>query len=79
MPPKKSELWAYFHQGEKQNSSHYKAYCLGCIKTRRPAAGSADNVMDVDAGPTAEEPLSLLQAQAWFINGAWDHYVENLL
>ncbi|THU81487.1 hypothetical protein K435DRAFT_560270, partial [Dendrothele bispora CBS 962.96] len=29
-------LWAFFHQGEKSNSSHHCAICLGCIKTKRP-------------------------------------------
>ncbi|KAJ6562267.1 hypothetical protein B0H19DRAFT_1210101 [Mycena capillaripes] len=66
MPPKKSGLWAFFHQGEKQNSAHYKAYCLACVETHCPAAGSADNVMDVDG--MGEEPVALLATQAWFIN-----------
>ncbi|KAJ6564768.1 hypothetical protein B0H19DRAFT_942310 [Mycena capillaripes] len=67
MPPKKSDIWAFFHQGEKQNSSHFKAYCLGCINIHRPPAGSANNVMDVDADGNGEdfsEPL--LATQAWF-------------
>ncbi|KAJ6597972.1 hypothetical protein B0H10DRAFT_2231836 [Mycena sp. CBHHK59/15] len=65
MPPAKSGLWAFFHAGEKQNSAHYKVYCLGCIETHRPMPGSASNVMDVDSGDEdSAEPL--LVAQAWF-------------
>ncbi|KAJ6595994.1 hypothetical protein B0H10DRAFT_1828712 [Mycena sp. CBHHK59/15] len=65
MPPAKSGLWAFFHAGEKQNSAHYKAYCLGCIETHRPMPESASNVMDVDSGDEGSaEPL--LVAQAWF-------------
>jgi hypothetical protein len=38
MPPKKVLLWKHFHKGEKQNTSHFKAYyCLGCINHNRPA------------------------------------------
>ena len=25
-------LWLFFYCGEKQNTSHYKAYCKGCVK-----------------------------------------------
>ncbi|KAH9981890.1 hypothetical protein BJV74DRAFT_852951 [Russula compacta] len=32
MPPTKGPLWKFFYTtGEKQNKSHYKAYCLGCV------------------------------------------------
>ena len=24
-------LWPFFHRGEKQNASHYRAYCKGCV------------------------------------------------
>ncbi|THU77624.1 hypothetical protein K435DRAFT_701928 [Dendrothele bispora CBS 962.96] len=36
MPPKRGPLWNFFHQGEKSNSSHYRAVCLGCIMKNRP-------------------------------------------
>ncbi|KAJ7839423.1 hypothetical protein B0H13DRAFT_2366841 [Mycena leptocephala] len=50
MPAKKGALWKYYHPGEKQNSSHFKAYCLGCINVHRPAsAGSAADPMDIDS------------------------------
>jgi hypothetical protein len=32
MPPSKGPLWEFFYAGEKQNSTHNKAYCLGCIR-----------------------------------------------
>ncbi|KAF7333164.1 DUF659 domain-containing protein [Mycena venus] len=50
MPAKKGGLWRYYHQGGKQNSSHYKAYCLGCLNVHRPAsAGTAAEPMDIDS------------------------------
>jgi hypothetical protein len=24
-------LWPFFHHGEKQNKSHHKSYCKGCV------------------------------------------------
>ncbi|KAJ6618631.1 hypothetical protein B0H10DRAFT_2189463 [Mycena sp. CBHHK59/15] len=67
MPAPKSGFWAFFWQGEKQNTSHFKAYCYGCINTHRPADGSADNVMDVDSGPSPE-PGPHLENEPWFAN-----------
>lgn len=28
------KLWPFFHKGELQNSSHYKAFCNGCIEDK---------------------------------------------
>jgi len=25
-------LWPFFHCGDKQNNSHYKTYCKGCVQ-----------------------------------------------
>ncbi|KAJ7909552.1 hypothetical protein B0H13DRAFT_2233060 [Mycena leptocephala] len=48
MPAKKGDVWKYYHPGEKQNSSHFKAYCLGCINVHRPAsAGTLEAVQPV--------------------------------
>ncbi|KAJ7823920.1 hypothetical protein B0H13DRAFT_2241397 [Mycena leptocephala] len=68
MPPKRIPLWAHFYQGKKQNSAQFKAYCVGCLKTHRPAAGSTNNTMDVDAGERPGDELSFLEQQAWFAN-----------
>ena len=32
MPPSKGQLWKFFYRGEKQNTSQFKAYCIGCIQ-----------------------------------------------
>ncbi|ESK90110.1 hypothetical protein Moror_7849 [Moniliophthora roreri MCA 2997] len=32
MPRSKGVIWAHFHEGVKQNSSHYQAHCRGCIE-----------------------------------------------
>ncbi|KAJ7435413.1 ribonuclease H-like domain-containing protein [Mycena latifolia] len=49
MAPSKSPLWKFFHRGGKKNSSHFDAYCLGCINACRPAT----EPIDVDAEPAA--------------------------
>ncbi|KAJ6481303.1 ribonuclease H-like domain-containing protein [Mycena vitilis] len=36
MPPK-GPLWDFFYPGEKQNTAHYRAICLGCIRHHRQA------------------------------------------
>ncbi|KAK7051671.1 hypothetical protein VNI00_004650 [Paramarasmius palmivorus] len=56
MPPTKGPLWVYFHQGEKQNSSQYKAYCYECLKQHRPA----------DAPINVDVTDELMKAETWF-------------
>ncbi|KAJ6494246.1 hypothetical protein C8R45DRAFT_866803, partial [Mycena sanguinolenta] len=71
MAPARSGVWKFFHAGEKQNSSHYKAYCLGCIESHRPATGSAGNAMDVDSDD--EDSAEPLAAQACIAVGQTAH------
>ncbi|KAF8209248.1 ribonuclease H-like domain-containing protein [Mycena galopus ATCC 62051] len=67
MPGQKGPLWKFFHQGAPQNKSHFKAYCLGCIESHRPAAAGNSDVIDVDAD---DAPSSLIDQadQEWFKN-----------
>ncbi|THU97324.1 hypothetical protein K435DRAFT_965546 [Dendrothele bispora CBS 962.96] len=58
MPRTKGELWDYFYQGPKQNSSHYKAYCLGCVKSYAPAYVQEQ----------ADINMKTLNGEAWFKN-----------
>ncbi|KAJ7166407.1 ribonuclease H-like domain-containing protein [Mycena crocata] len=51
MAPGKSPLWDHFYRGAKKNSSHYHAYCLGCLLVHRPATNGEP--IDVDEEPTA--------------------------
>ncbi|KAJ7774329.1 hypothetical protein DFH07DRAFT_767496 [Mycena maculata] len=61
MAPNPGPLWGYFHPGEKQNESHHKAYCYGCIDSHRPQA-SAGHVIDA-ANPAG---VVALKAESWF-------------
>ena len=36
MPPNKGPLWDHFLSGEKQNGSHVRAHCHGCIEKEQP-------------------------------------------
>ncbi|KAJ7711864.1 hypothetical protein B0H14DRAFT_3638937 [Mycena olivaceomarginata] len=60
MPTLKSPLWCWFYRGEKQNSCYYKAHCLGCLNSHRPA-NTEPLVIDVDVEPS---DLRLLGAAA---------------
>jgi len=31
-------VWSAYHRGEKQNGSHYKAYCKGCVRHKEAQA-----------------------------------------
>ncbi|KAF5320586.1 hypothetical protein D9758_018153 [Tetrapyrgos nigripes] len=37
----------YFYKGEKQNKSHFKAYCFGCIKNKAPAHIKNEPALDI--------------------------------
>ncbi|KAF5354536.1 hypothetical protein D9758_011245 [Tetrapyrgos nigripes] len=47
MPRPENQLWAYFYKGEKQNKSHFKAYCFGCIKNKAPAHIKNEPALDI--------------------------------
>ncbi|KAJ7788224.1 hypothetical protein B0H14DRAFT_264813 [Mycena olivaceomarginata] len=64
MPPKKGPLWQFFHQGGTQNTSHYKAYCLGCIEAHHQTDGNDSDAIDVDADATSS--LRDPSEQQWF-------------
>jgi hypothetical protein len=60
MPPSKGPLWQFYHTGEKQNSSQYKAHCLACINHHRPA--------DIPLAANHETNATFKDAQ-WFKDG----------
>ncbi|KAF9018952.1 hypothetical protein BDZ89DRAFT_1094001 [Hymenopellis radicata] len=62
MPPK-SPHWSYFYKGDKQNSIHYRAHCLGCINHHRPP----DAPIDVDGDGSSVN----IQAETWFTEGIY--------
>ncbi|KAF9002656.1 hypothetical protein BDZ89DRAFT_967851 [Hymenopellis radicata] len=51
----KGTLWEYFYQGQKQNTSQYRAHCWGCLEKQRPSDIPID--LDTPVNPAAE---------AWF-------------
>jgi hypothetical protein len=62
MPPSKGPLWKFYYQGEKQNSSQFKAYCKGCIQHHC----IEDEPIDVD-NPDMEAEVDL--TQGWYKMG----------
>jgi hypothetical protein len=63
-------LWPFFHRGEKQNASHHRAYCKGCVghymaeaKLRDPSDDS-----DLDAVAKAAKEKNLFIAGASLIS-----------
>ena len=61
MPPARNALWEFFFQDEKQNTSHFKAYCHSCIKNYCPA----DLPINIDNDTDLVEILT----QDWFKPG----------
>ncbi|KAF7368096.1 DUF659 domain-containing protein [Mycena sanguinolenta] len=49
MPAPLGPIWEFFYQGEKQNSAHSQAYCLGCIRHFRRVNGFQDPPNETDS------------------------------
>ncbi|KAF9262759.1 hypothetical protein L218DRAFT_1000321 [Marasmius fiardii PR-910] len=49
-------LWEFFHR-EKQDATHYKAYCYGCLKSNRSQEIQQDAAIDFEKD---------LESQSWF-------------
>ena len=60
-PQAHNPLWEFFFQGEKQNTSHFKAYCHGCIKHHRPP--------DLPININNDTDLMEILTQDWFKPG----------
>jgi len=60
MPPSKSPIWNYFLSGAKQNASHIRAHCRGCIEKARPAGEAVE--LDDEGNPK-------LSSESWVIEG----------
>jgi hypothetical protein len=54
MAPKHlSDIWLFFHHGEKQNTSHWKTHCKGCVRHAEAQAELLDedlNLAEMDTG-----------------------------
>ena len=59
-------LWSFFHRGEKQNTSHYKAYCTGCVHHYVTEAKLWDQSDDSELDATA----SVVKEKSQFDAGA---------
>ena len=60
MPPSKGPIWSHFLSGEKQNGSHIRAHCRGCIEKERPDG----DIVELD-----DEGKPKLLSQSWVIEG----------
>ena len=60
MVPTKGILWTYFLAGEKQNGSHIRAHCWGCIEKECPIG----EILELD---TDENPK--LSLEPWVVAG----------
>ncbi|KAF8164788.1 ribonuclease H-like domain-containing protein [Crassisporium funariophilum] len=58
MPPPKASIWDHFLAGKKQNQSHVRAHCQGCIEKERPA----EEVVELD-----DDGKPKLLSQSWVI------------
>jgi hypothetical protein len=82
MPAAKGPLWKYFVAGTKQNGSHNRAHCLGCIEKERPAGEIIELDNDGNASVSSEawviegkyHPPSILEAQCKFSSYSMQHW-----
>ncbi|KAL0566357.1 hypothetical protein V5O48_015656 [Marasmius crinis-equi] len=51
------ELWPFFYKGRKSNSSHHRAHCLACVKSKAPAHIQAQQSI---------EGIAALDGESWF-------------
>lgn len=66
MPPMKGPLWDYFLAGAKQNGSHIRAHCRGCLEKARPAGATVE--LDEDGEPK-------MSSEPWVVEGKhYSHY-----
>jgi len=67
MPPPKGPIWNHFLPGEKQNGSHLRAHCRGCIEKKR----LADVAIALD-----DEGNPKLSTESWVIEGGYHILVQ---
>jgi hypothetical protein len=69
MPPSKGPIWDHFLPGEKQNGSHIRAHCRGCIEKERP---NGDTIaLENEGNPQ-------LLSQSWVIEGNFTYLIHNI-
>jgi hypothetical protein len=68
MPPTKDILWNYFLNGEKQNVSHIRAHCCGCIENACPPGEVVE--LDDDGNPR-------ISSESWVVAG--QNYLHSVL
>ena len=61
MPRSKGPIWDHFLSGEKQNGSHIRAHCRGCIEKERPDG----DILELDDEGKAQ------LSQSWVIEGKY--------
>lgn len=65
-------MWAFFLPGEKQNSAHTCAHCLGCIEKHRPSTAA----IELNAKGNAKMPLV---SDTWVVEGMCSHTMTSTL
>ena len=60
MPATKGPIWEYFLAGEKQNGSHLRAHCCGCVEKHRPDGA----IIELD-----DEGNTKLSSVSWVVEG----------
>ena len=62
MPPTKGPLWDHFVPGAKQNGSHIRAHCRGCIEKKQPA----EDLMELDDNGNPK-----ISSESWVVEGKY--------
>jgi hypothetical protein len=60
-------IWTAYYRGKKQNRSHYKAYCKGCVHHEEAQAGLLDKT--IISEPDLDVATTLLAKKRLFEEG----------
>ena len=63
------ELWSYFHRGDKQNTTHWEAYCKACVTHYQ-------RVLEIDGDDVWDASGELDRAENIFKEGERLSYVK---
>ncbi|KAF9009846.1 hypothetical protein BDZ89DRAFT_1047717 [Hymenopellis radicata] len=78
----KDALWGYFYKGAKQNTTHSRAHCLGCIEKAQPkniVIDVDDNILNSSTEDWFKEALVVMEKEGGSVLGIKASMIGHLL
>ena len=79
MPPPKGPIWNHFLPDAKQNGSHLRAHCRGCIKKKCPIGGDIELDADGNLKLSGELWVAKSESNTPFFAFAFIHITQQWL